>query len=249
MLEKKESIANVVGVSSTSPGRFPVTRWSMVVAAAGDDPGAASALSWLCARYWEPLRAHAIRRGWRPASAEDLVQQLLMEIIARRDLSALRADHGRFRTWLMACLDHLASHERARRQAAKRGGGVEVVSLDETSHSLADQSMAHAFDREWAREVIAGGLERLAAEERQRGTMALFHALRPHLTLNGDAARYEAIARDLNLSEGAVRIALYRLRQRFGDALRAELAETLTEPTPEAIEAELAALLAAARSP
>jgi RNA polymerase sigma-70 factor (ECF subfamily) len=250
LLEKAEYIASVVVVTTTtSPRRFPVTRWSIVVAAAGDDAEAATALSWLCARYWEPLRAHAIRRGWRAPSAEDLVQQLLMEIIARRDLSTLRADQGRFRTWLMICLDHLASHERDRRNAAKRGGGMEAVSLDDVSLSLVDPSVTQAFDREWAREVIALGLERLIAEEKQRGTMALFQALRPHLTLNGDAARYEAIARDLNLSEGAVRIALYRLRQRFGDALRAELAETLAEPTPAAIEAELATLLAAARSP
>jgi RNA polymerase sigma factor (sigma-70 family) len=234
--------------SSSSDGRFPATRWSIVVAATGEDAAAASALSWLCTRYWEPLRAHAMRRGWRAVSAEDLVQQLFMEIIARRDLTTVQADKGRFRTWLMICLDHLANNERARRNAAKRGGNAQMTSLDELSHPTADQNAAREFDRAWAREVIARGLDRLIAEEEQRGSMKLFNALRPHLTMNGEAAQYVTIARDMGISEGAVRVALYRLRQRLGDALRSELAETLAEPTPAAIEAELAALVAAAGS-
>ncbi len=239
---------SVAGVSSSHPGRFPATRWSIVIAACGEDAAAAGALSWLCTRYWEPLRAHAVRRGWRPASAEDLVQQLLLEIIARRDLASVNAERGRFRTWLMTCLDHLASHERERRQAAKRGGGVAPVALDDLPLTAADPDAAREFDRAWAREVIARGLDRLAAEEAQRGATRLFTALRPHLIANAEAARYAAIGKELAMGEGAVRVAVHRLRQRLGDALRAELAETLAEPTPAAVEAELAALMAAAGS-
>lgn len=233
---------------STAPSRFPITRWSLVINAATGDATGAAALAWLCERYWQPLCAHAARRGWRPASAEDLVQQLLMEIIARRDLATVQADRGRFRTWLMTCLDHLASHERARRAAAKRGGGVATIGLDELPVASAGDDAAREFDRAWAREVIARGIERLAEQERQRGTGAVFDALRPHLTANAEAQRYAAIGSALGLSEGAVRVAMHRLRQRLGEALREELAETLAEPTPAAVEAELAALLAAAGS-
>lgn len=237
-----------VAFVSIAPSRFPITRWSLVTSAATGDSTGAAALAWLCERYWQPLCAHAARRGWRPTSAEDLVQQLLLEIIARRDLATVQAERGRFRTWLMTCLDHLASHERARRTAAKRGGGVAIVGLDDLTMASAGDDVAREFDRAWAREVIARGLDRLAEQERERGTSALFNALRLHLTANADAERYAAIGSGLGLSEGAVRVAIHRLRQRLGDALRAELAETLAEPTPAAVEAELAALLSAAGS-
>lgn len=231
-------------MSNDSPSRFPLTRWSIVSAAAHDDPAAHAALAWLCERYWEPLRQHALRRGWRPASAEDLVQQLLMEIVMRRDLTAVDAARGRFRTWLLTCLDHLAHREREHRMALKRGGALAAQSLDEQVPG-ADPDAARTFDRAWAVEVIARAQDRLAGEERARGAGAVFDALRPYLDFNAEADAYATVGARLGLGEGAVKVAVHRLRQRLGTALRAELAETLADPTPEAVTAELAALQAA----
>jgi hypothetical protein len=128
--------------------------------------------------------------------------------------------------------------------ALKRGGGLAAQSLDGQVPEAEDDA-AQTFDRAWAVEVIARAQDRLAGEEHARGAGAVFDALRPYLDFNAEAEAYATVGARLGLGEGAVKVAVHRLRQRLGTALRAELAETLADPTPEAIATELAALQAA----
>ncbi len=227
---------------------FPATRWSIVTSATGDDPVARAALAWLCERYWQPLLEHACASGWQPASAEDLVQQLLCEILVRGDLAQANPARGRFRTWLKACLDHLAQREREKRQALKRGGKSKMEELDIQLADRTERGAGRSFDCAWAQELIARALDRLADLEAQRGTSAVFTALKPYLTCDAEAARYAEVGSALGLNESAVKVAVHRLRRRYGDVLQDEIAQTLADPTPAAVANELAALRAALSS-
>lgn len=238
----------MVRVTAQDRYNFPATRWSIVTSATGDDHGARTAMAWLCERYWEPLRAHACATGWQPTSADDLVQQLLCEIITRGDLAHVDPLKGRFRTWLKSCLDHLGQRERDKRHALKRGGGRIVAPLDTEPEAPALIDASSDFDRAWAREVITRALDRLADDEERRGAGTSFAALRPYLTCDANAKQYADVGVSLGLSEGAVKVAVHRLRRRYGETLRAELAETLAEPSSQSIANELAALRAALSS-
>lgn len=219
--------------------RFASTRWSQVAAAGAGDDAARAALAWLCATYWDPLRAHVRRRGFRDADADDLTQDFLLRVVQGGVVERADRDRGRFRTFLLACLDHHLGHARERAAAQKRGGAV--------IHEAADPPAPGAdpgggFDRDWAEVVLARARDRLAMESEDRTRTS---ALMPFLSGNGDAAAYAAVGARLGLEGGAVRVAVHRLRQRFAAALRAEIADTLAEPTAAAIDAEIGDLLAA----
>lgn len=226
---------------------FLATRWSLVARAGGDDPDGRAALAWLCRAYWEPLRAHAARRGWR--DAEDAVQDFWVKLIERGGLASADRGRGRFRSWLLACLDHHLADRADAAGALKRGGGkaVGVLPADDAPGAVGrDEDPARAFDRAWAEALLARararmaeGLTGAAARRQQR--------LERFLTANGDGDAYAVAARELQMSEGAVKVAVHRLRERFRESLRAEVAETLAEPTPQAIDAELDELLRALR--
>lgn len=218
---------------------FAATRWSRVALAAGTSPEARAALDWLCRAYWDALHAHARRRGWR--DADDAVQDFWLRLLERGSLAGADPARGRFRTWLLACLDHHLADRHDARVAAKRGGGVAPVPLDD---GLAAPDAA-VFDRAWARTLLGRARDRLAMEAATPEARVRHERLVRFLDDNGDAAAYAAAAAELGLSEGAVKVAVHRLRARFRDALRAEVAETLAEPTPSAIDAELRDLLGA----
>lgn len=219
--------------------RFASTRWSLVAAAGGGEAVAREALAWLCTTYWDPLRAHVRRRGFQEADADDLTQDFLLAVVQGGVIERADRERGRFRTFLLACLDHHLGHARERAAAQKRGGGVrhEIVDPPAPSH---DPSAG--FDRDWAVIVLARARDRLVAET---GDAARTTALLPFLAGNGDAAAYAAVGTGLGLDTGAVRVAVHRLRQRFATALRAEISDTLAEPTVAAIDAEITDLLAA----
>jgi DNA-directed RNA polymerase specialized sigma24 family protein len=230
---------NQTGVS------FTRTRWSQIALASGATPEARTALDWLCRAYWDPLHAHAARRGWR--DADDAVQDFWVAMLERGSLIQADQTRGRFRTWLLACLDnHLADRHRAC-QALKRGGGHDPIALLEDkggSISSGQESPDANFDRIWAITLLARARQRLAhgaSGEAQRRSARLAR----FLDNNGDAEAYIGAAAELGLSEGAVKVAVHRLRLRFRDCLRAEVAETLVDPTPAMIDAELSDLLSA----
>jgi RNA polymerase sigma-70 factor (ECF subfamily) len=229
------------------PGsRFATTRWSQVALAAGDSTRSRASLDWLCRAYWEPLRSHAARRGWK--DAEDAIQDFWVNLIEKGALARADATRGRFRTWLLACLDHHLADRHDRRVAAKRGGGREHADLEVAeSAGAAAAEPASAFDRAWAEAMLQRATDRLRRESGDGEARRRCERLERFLAGNGDAAAYAAAAAELGMSEGAIRVAVHRLRARFRDSLRAEAAETLAEPTPQAIDEELGDLLRALR--
>lgn len=215
--------------------RFATTRWSQVTAAAGRDR---AALSWLCERYWEPLRAHLCRRGVELHAAEDLTQDFFAAMLDGTLVQRADPVRGRFRTFLLACLEHHLAHARERERALKRGGAL--TTSPDADPPAPDQDLIRGFDRAWAESLLERVRDRLRSEGDVRT-----QRLEAFLTENGDAATYAAAGTELGIGEGAVKVAVHRLRSRFRELLRIEVAETLIDPTPASIDVELADLLAA----
>ncbi|MGV3531604.1 MAG: RNA polymerase sigma factor [Chthoniobacteraceae bacterium] len=199
--------------------------------------------------YWYPLYTFLRRSGHSPHDAEDLTQAFLSDLIERSALVSVDPVKGRFRSFLIASLKNFLSHERERARALKRGGGVPLVELDalaaeeryamEPSHALTPDRL---FDRRWALTVLERALARVRSDYEDRGASDVFALLSPLLT-GGGTAPYAELGAQLGMTEGAVKVAAHRLRQQYRDALRNEVAETVTGPTE--VSAELRDLLAA----
>jgi RNA polymerase sigma-70 factor (ECF subfamily) len=217
---------------------FPTTHWSRIVAAG--DPGAPlarEALAELCRVYWFPLYAYIRRPGHDPDRASELTQDLFVRLLEKGVLAAADPARGRFRAFLRAvCADFLANR-RDREHALKRGGGRAVVRIDcdgaegryarEPAHELTPERI---FDRTWALILLGRVLERLREEYRSAGQSATFELLSPVLTDGPRAVPYATLAARLSTTEGAVRVAVHRLRRRYGERLREEIAATVDEP-------------------
>jgi RNA polymerase sigma-70 factor (ECF subfamily) len=234
---------------SLSPG-FPTTQWSVVLDAAHADSALASAaLEKLCRRYWYPVYAFVRQRGHPVHAAEDLTQGFFAALLARRAFDRVEASKGRFRSFLLASLNHHLLNEHDRAQTRKRGGGCHVISLEELGaeeqyrlETADHESPEHQFDRRWATVLVQRVLERLREEWAQRGNATLFHGLQPWLTSEPEPGAHERLGAQLSMEPGTLSVALHRLRRRFGALLRAEVAHTVS--TPEDVEAELRHLLA-----
>jgi RNA polymerase sigma-70 factor (ECF subfamily) len=210
--------------------RFATTRWSVVVAAAGSDPAKArAALSDLAAVYWYPLYADARRRGAASADAADLVQGFFAALLEKDWVAAADPGRGRFRAFLLTAFRRFAGHERERERAQKRGGGA-VLSLDvaaaESRLSIepADtRTPEREFERRFAFALLARVLERVRAE--RPGDVDLL----PFVGGPGEAKPYAEIAAARGTTEGAVKVAVHRLRERWRSAVRAEVRETVAD--------------------
>jgi RNA polymerase sigma-70 factor (ECF subfamily) len=232
---------------------FLTTRWSVVRAAGGASGETHAALASLCEGYWYPLYAFVRRRGYGRDDARDLTQAFFADLLARRDFAALDPALGRFRAWLLAAAKHFLANEADRARAEKRGGGRAPLSIDaleaDTRFALEasiELTPEHAFTRGWALALLARTRASLRAEWTERGQGELFAALEDTLTGGTDdpgAEPRRARAERLGLSPGAFDVAAHRLRQRFKERLRAEVAGTLTDPAD--VHDELAALFAA----
>jgi len=221
-----------------SAARFPTTHWSRVVAAGGSGaPLAREALAELCRAYWFPLYAYIRRRGHDPDRALDLTQDLFVRLLEKGVLAAADPARGRFRTFLRAvCADFLANC-RDRENALKRGGGRPIVPIDsdeaegryarEPTHVLTPERI---FDRNWALILLGRVLEQLSEEYRVAGQSLTFEVLSPVLTDGSRVVAYATLAARLSTTEGAVRVAAHRLRRRYGERLRKEIAATVDEP-------------------
>jgi len=228
---------------------FATTSWSLIRRAGGSSsPERRRALEELCALYWFPLYSYLRRRGADAAEAEDMVQDLLARILERGDLAGLDPGRGRFRAWLAAAARHHLINEREGERADKRGGGAPVLSLNTeaaearlAAESAEGEDPERAFERAWAQTVLARALEALCADWHARGHGELFEALRPALEDPEQLRPLAQIAADLDTTEGAVRTASWRLRHAYGQHLRAEVAETLSDPAD--VDDELAHLL------
>jgi len=222
---------------------FVHTRWSVVArAGGGDDKQAHAALSWLVERYWDPLCRAAQRWGCTGHDAEDAAQDFCCRLVERRiDLAQLTAERGRFRSWLLVAFRNSVRDRQDAARARKRGGAVITVEA-----RLADPAAPEfndlAFDRDWAENLLARAADRLAAEQRSPVEQQRFSHLRAYLTANATSATYQQIGQALTCTEGAVKVALHRLRQRLRELARIEIRDTLIDPTHADIDDELATL-------
>ncbi len=232
---------------------FATTRWSLVCAAGKEDSAAKQALAALCESYWYPLYAFLRRRGCNREEAEDVTQAFFANLLARGWVRSADRDRGRFRTFLLTALNRFLSKERDKAYAAKRGGGRTRLSLDfeagENRYRLEpadEQTPDRLFERRWAMTVLDQALVRLEAEHASDASrIAKFAALKPLLTAADGASPYATVAAELDMTEAAVKVAVHRLRKRYKEVLREEVAQTLSDPT--AVEQELADLRAAIR--
>lgn len=232
-------------------GVFVTTQWSVVLQAGQiPSPTAEAALAELCRIYWPPLYAYARRMGHAPADAQDLTQGFFAELLARHLFEKADASRGRFRSFLLAAFKHYLAHQWEKSQTRKRGGHVQILPLEfdtaETRCGVtarADESPDRQYDRQWALTLLDSVLERLEKEYSQVGRADLFAGLKVTLTGNRADLPYRAIATQCGLSEGAVKVAAHRLRHRYRELLREEMARTVANPAE--VEEELRHLFAA----
>jgi len=235
----------------TSRDIFATTHWTVVVAAGSQPaPQADQALAELCRTYWYPLYAYVRRRGYSKQDAEDLTQGFFARFLERNYLDGLSSEKGRFRAFLLAALKHFLANEWDRAGRLKRGGGEAPLSLDwqnaDTRYRIdpADQlSPDRLYDRAWAVALLERVILRLRDENVAKGKTTLFEELKPFLMVGKKAIPYPRAAAALGLTEGAVRVAVHRLRRRYRELLRAEIAETLSAPAR--VDEEMRTLLGA----
>lgn len=232
-------------------GQFATTHWSLILAA-GDSASTQHepALSTLCQTYWFPLYAYLRRRGYSSHEAEDYTQGFFAGILERKGLQRADPKYGKFRSFLLASLKNFLADERDRARAQKRGGDKKVLSLDfdaaagryadAPAHGLSPEKL---FERAWALTVLTGAAERLKAESAASGKQRLFDCLKVYLTAERDVVSYRRAAEKLNMTEGAVKVAVHRLRRRYRELVRDEIAQTVT--TEAQIDEEIRDLFAA----
>jgi RNA polymerase sigma factor (sigma-70 family) len=232
--------------TSAGGGAFQITRWSLILAASQpDSPEARAALARLCEDYWYPVYAFLRRRGYDRDRSKDLTQELFAQLIEKRSFEVADKERGRFRSFLLASLRHLLSHEYKRDHAVKRGGEYTFIPLDEVlaenryvTEPADDMSPEKLFERRWALTLLDQAMEDLKREYVDSGRSQHFEVLHPFIAGASDSsASYAEVAARLNLNENAARQAAFRLRTRFGDLLRARVA--LTVASPQEMEAEL----------
>jgi len=226
-------------------GEFGTTSWSTVAAARDPDRATAEkALNRLCARYWRPLYVYFRHRGHSQEDAADLTQELFTQLLERGFPAQLSRSGGRLRSFLLACAENLTRDMWEKQTTKKRGAGSAILPLDllEGEASMfegvsASSDPRERFDRVWAETLLANVLKRVEHELEATGRQALFQYLRDFLATGTSEEEYETVGVTLGISEGAVRVAVHRLRRRFGKLLREEVGETVE--CPEDLDAEL----------
>src|SRR5437667_3906542 len=219
-----------------APRVFATTHWSVVLAAGqGESAPAQRALETLCRGYWYPIYVYVRRKGHGPDDAQDLTQEFFTQLIAKEHLRLADREKGKFRTFLLATLDYFLAREWSRAHRQKRGGKISFISLDQRAaedryrYEPADNDTPEKkFLRQWALTVLEQTMKELGGECEAAGKGALFREVKPLLSGERDSATYAAISPRLAMSEGAVRVAVHRLRQRYGELLRSEIAKTVS---------------------
>jgi RNA polymerase sigma-70 factor (ECF subfamily) len=227
---------------------FLTTCWTEVLQAAqASAPGGAAALENLCCKYWYPLYAYVRREGFSPHDAQDLTQSFFARFLEKNYLAQVDPARGKFRSFLLASLKHFLANEWDRLRAQKRGGGAQIISLDEQSaearYLLEPRDEINAekiFERRWALTILEEVLGRLERECADAGKADQFRALKDHMMADSAAPQAE-LARRLNMTPAAVKVAIHRLRKRYRALLREEIAQTVS--APDEVDAELRHLL------
>jgi RNA polymerase sigma-70 factor (ECF subfamily) len=235
--------------------RFVTTHWSLVLAAGkGASADAQEALANLCQTYWYPLYAYVRRQGHQPDDAQDLTQAFFARLLEKHYLQSADPERGRFRSFLLTAFKRFLSKERDRQRAKRQGGGRKLLPLDfEAGERRYSLEPAHAvtaeriYEQRWALTLLDRVFVRLRDEFDQAGKQKDFNCLKVYLTGEAGTPSYQEAAADLEMTEGAVRVAVHRLRRRYRDLVREEIAQTVAGP--EEVDEELRHLFAALRSP
>ena len=225
---------------------FHDTRWTLVARSRGSDTHASAALSELCEAYYAPVVAFLRRDGREDDAARELAHDFFAKLLAGGAIEGARPERGRFRSYLLGALKHFAADQRDKVIAAKRGGGLDHAEMDDEMADVAAGMPDTEFDRQWALTVLARSLSRMEAEMRDEGKTASFEALKPWLTADADSTPQAVAAEKLGLSLEAVKVAIHRLRKRFREAVKAEIAQTVSDAGD--VREELDALMQALRN-
>jgi RNA polymerase sigma factor (sigma-70 family) len=237
--------------ASLSQDWFATTHWSVVLAAReADTPAARAALERLCQTYWYPLYAYVRRLGSSPADAQDLTQAFFERVMERHYFDQADRDKGRLRAFLLTALKHFLSDQRDRERAAKRGGGRTILSLDAQTaeeryrlEPVDTMSPDRLYERRWAFTVLDRARDALRQEFLAAGKGQLYERLNAMETHEEAEGTYAEVGRQLGMSESAVKSAVVRLRRRYGNLLRQEIAQTVS--TVAAVDIEIRHLMAA----
>ncbi len=247
------SLSAIGGSVDHGPVAFTTTHWSVVLEAQGESPAAQEALENLCRTYWRPIYGFVRREGTKPEEAKDITQGFFALILERKDFQSVRQEKGRLRSFLLASLKHFMANERRDAATIKRGGGRTLIPLDgivSDDFSEFDRSdMLSAdllYDRRWAFTVLDRVFARLREESQKSASAPLLERLNTLLSDEPDRPSQAEIAREFGMTENAIKQAFHRLRQRYRQLLREEVAHTVA--TPAEIEDELRHLIAALRS-
>ena len=218
--------------------RFTTTHWSVVIAAGGiESVSAETALATLCQTYWYPLYAYVRRRGYSLEDAQDLTQSYFASLLEKKYLDRADRERGRFRTFLLSSLENFLNNEWDRASAQKRGGGQRNISWDDQdaegrylNEPVDELTPERIFEKRWAATLLELVLKQMREEFIVSGKEELFEAIKPHLWSEGPAASYSQLAVQLNMTVVAVKVTVHRLRHRYRDLLRTEIAHTVATP-------------------
>lgn len=237
----------------SSAANFAATRWTLILRARGQTPEARAALSELCEAYYQPVLRFLCREGRHDDAARELTQEFFARVLAGSGFDAADPERGRFRSYVLGALKHFLADQRKHEHRLKRGSGVAETSLDAAGPDddssplqIADTALPTPdalFDREWALAVIGRAMDVLEREFAAGGKADQFNTLKPWLMGEAPSMSQADAARRLGLSEGAVKVGIHRLRKRFRDAVRAEISQTLRDPS--LVDEELRHLIAA----
>jgi len=228
--------------------QFATTHWTLVMASQGSSPDARQALERLCHLYWPPLYAFVRRRGHRPEEAQDLTQEFFARLLLQHDLARVKPAQGKFRSYLLTALKHFLANEWHAAQTRKRGGGQAPLSWDdetlERQYRLdpGDQATPETlYERRWALSVLEQTLDRLRQEYVEAGKEDLFDGLKVFLSGDKRLIPQDEIAAQYGITVNAVRVGVHRMRKRYGQLLREQVAATVGSPAE--IEEELRYLI------
>jgi RNA polymerase sigma-70 factor (ECF subfamily) len=237
-------------MATSGSDRFDSTHWSLVLAAGGEGPDSAAALEALCGQYWFPVYGYVRNRCGTADEAGDLTQAFFAEFLERKSVAVADPTRGRFRAFLLTAIKHFLANEHTRQTALKRGGGRRLLSWDQAAaedrwrFEPSDPATPERdFDRRWAVSLLETVLHRLEREQASSGRDRTFAVLRPFLTGSANGKSQVAAAAELGISPEAARTAVHRLRSRYRELLREEIARTVGSEAE--IEDELRALFAA----
>jgi RNA polymerase sigma factor (sigma-70 family) len=228
----KESLSGSV---NTRKDIFATTQWSVVLDAGTHEFGkAAAALQWLCSAYWYPIYAFIRRRGADFHEAEDLTQAFFAFLLEGQILKKADQNKGRFRSFLLAALNNFLNNEWDKRQTLKRGGHRKIISLDEQTaeeryrtEPAGDLTPEKLFDRRWSSMLVEKVLAQLREEYASANNASLLARLEPSLTQDVTPGFYVQLGAEFDMNAGTVKVALHRLRRRFGELLRREVGHTV----------------------